>query len=837
VRRYFGELGATALARMRGTAHRRRRPAPPSAPSEHSADTASADDGHNLQQLLNVSPVGLALIDRDLRYLYVNDAMAAMNGVPAAAHVGRTPMELWPGVPAENYVPHVRAVLDGTAETRHARVAGESPAEPGRQRHWDEIFYAVRAPAGEVTAVGLMAMDVTERWAAESALRRSEATLRLILDSAPNGVLLVDDGGRIAGANRECARLFGYTAEEMFGQTVEMLLPERLRPGHIVQRLEYAEEPVTRRMGHNRDLRGRRKDGSEFPVEVGLAVTEGAPGLVTCVVTDISERKRVERERAALLEAERAASDRLVRLQGVTEAGLAQLPLPELLRELLERVAAAVSADAAAMFLPDESGTHLTLRASIGVNEGDMTRRLRVGTGIAGRVARDGRPRLDRDLAASGLVDPAQLQGLLSIVSLPLTVAGRVCGVLQIASREEDRFSEPEIDVLQPFADRVALAVDRARSFERERDIAETLQRSLLPAQLPRLAGASIAARYLPGAAGMQVGGDWYDALDTGDNGVVLVLGDVMGRGVRAASVMGQLRAAVRIYVGMGLELPEVAARLNETVLGMGESEMATVVLARLFPRTGELEWLSAGHLPAAVRRPDGTAYLKEFPNGGGIALGALEGATYSVARTVLPPGSSLLLYTDGLVERPDSTLDDGLERLLEAVASSPGEPDALCDSVVDRFFPTGSSEDDVALLVVHLHEVAVAPLQLTLPPDLEAVPSTRARLRTWLLEAGATEDEALDVLLAVGEALTRTSGGDGATPRTVSVGLFDHNVEVLIKGTGAPSPPEGTDRGRGLVLMESVVNELSITHENAGDTEQLRLVRRLSAPAASPVD
>jgi PAS domain S-box-containing protein len=784
-----------------------------------------------LRGMVDNSPVGQGVLDHDLRFRRINDTLAALNGVPAKDHLGRTPMDLLPGVPPETYVHLFRDVLDGRAPLHRTHLSGETPAQPGVRRQWEETFYPI-LDDGEIVGVGIIALEVTERRAAEQALRHSEATLRLILDSAPNGLLLVDAEGRIQAANPECARLFGYGGDELVGQPVEVLIPGPLQEGHRHFRGDYARDARTRLMAHGRDLRGRRKDGSEFPVEVGLAVAENAPGLVTAVVTDVSERKRIEAERAALLEAERASAERLAQLQHVTEAGLAPLPFPELVREVLERVRDSLDADGAAILLLDEARARIRVAAQVGLDGFlDDGEGVPVGQGVAGRVARDGVPRRIDDVSRTPEAQPLLVNGPRNLIATPLVVQGSVIGVLEVASYAPARFTDSDLTFLGPLSARVALAVDRARAFERERHIAETLQRSLLPERLPDVERATLAARYLPGAAGTRVGGDWYDVLPRpAEDDVLLVIGDVMGNGVRAASVMGQLRAALRIYVDMGLDLTEVMGRLNTTVLGMGESEMATLLMVRLCPRTGELDRVSAGHLPAVVRGPDGAARLLE--DAPGIALGATADADYKVATEMLEPGSTLLLYTDGLVERPGASLREGFDELRSAVSGAAPGPDALCDELVARFLPVGGVRDDVALLAVELLAVPVAPLSLELPGSSEALVAARASLRAWLARAGADDEEALDVLLAVNEALARASAHQGAgRPERLTVELRGDRVVVALDAVSAP-PPEGTDRGRGLVLMESVVNELSISREGTGRPEELRLVRRLANPA-----
>jgi PAS domain S-box-containing protein len=792
-----------------------------------------------LRGMVAANPVGLALFDRELRYVTVNEALAAINGLPVESHIGRTPMELLPGLPPESYEAHFRDVLDGTVELLRTEVSGDTPAAPGVIRHWEEFFYPVRGATGEIEGVGVVAVEVTDQRHAQDALRESEATWRLILDSVPSGLLLVDREGCVRAANTECARLFGYEAEELVGQAVEILLPQGLRKDHETPRQAYSEDPSTRLMGHGRDLRGRRRDGSEFPVEVGLAVAPGVPGLVTCVVTDISARKRDEAEKAALLSAERAAGDRLARLQRVTEAGLSQLPMRHLLPELLVRVIDAAGADAAAILLLDDEGSSLRMGAHVGLAE-DVASQVRIplGEGVAGVVARDARPAVVHDIAESAARAAPALEGLRSMLSVPLVVEGIVIGVLEVSAAPVGRFVTADLELLQPLGDRVALAVDRARAFDRSHDIAETLQRSLLPEQLPTLDRASVAVRYMPGAAGTHVGGDWYDVLhpssagnvgEHGDGAVVLVIGDVMGRGVRAAAVMGQLRAALRIYVGLGLPLPEVVARLNATVLAMGETEMATALVVRLCTRTGALSWVSAGHLPAVVRQPDGSSRLLDREEGAGIALGVTDTAVYTEASDRVEPGSTLLLYTDGLIERPEDALDEGLDALLRAASAAPPQAQGCCDSVIAAFLPDGQSPDDVALLALNLHPLAVEPLELHVPRTPDGLSSSRARLREWLGRAGATDDEASDLLVAVGEALARgpLDGGSG----DLRVELADDRVEVVLRASGSPPPPDGTDRGRGMVLMEAVVNELSISRDGAGAPEEVTLVRRLAAP------
>nr|WP_269205183.1 SpoIIE family protein phosphatase [Motilibacter aurantiacus] len=789
----------------------------------------------DIEEVLASSPLGFATFDRALRFQRINPLLAQMNGLPVEAHLGRTPMELLPAIDPQQYLPMIEAAFRGEVSPP-IRIEGETPAAPGR-RFWEERFYPIYdRRRRRVVGVGAIVADVTERVQAEQALRRQEATAQLILESAPNGMLLVDSDGRIVAINPAAERVFGYAHGELVGELVDVLLPHPDAIDHPGLRRRFLLDPETRLMGHGRDLAARRKDGSQFPVEVGLAVAAGAPGLVICVVTDISERKRAEAATDALLASERASRERLAQLQSITEASLAQLPFDDLLHEMLDRVVHVLGATSGSVLLVDDTGTRLVVRATHGMPEPEgEDRSMPVGVGVGGRVARDAQPVIVPDLGSPGATGAPtyrptmQLAGLRSLIAVPLIVEGNVVGVLTVASPELAKFGSDDLQLLQPAADRVALAVDRAAAFERERGIAEALQRSLLPERLPSVVGGAVAARYFPGTSGMQVGGDWYDVLELPAGEVLLVIGDVMGRGVRAASVMGNLRNAVRIYVQMGLALAEVAERLNEAVLAMGEDEMATLALAAVDPATGRVRAVSAGHLPPVVRRADGSAELLAVDPG--VVLGAYPDATYEETSAFLEPGGSLLVYTDGLIERPGSAITSGLDDLVHAMATAPVEPGAGCDALVARFLPPGSSTDDVAMLWLQLYPAALrAAVQMPLPNDAEGVARVRSQVRGWMQHWGADEDETSDLLVAVNEACAVTSPPDEPAIGELRLSLFEDRVEAIVRTPGHIGlPPGSTDLGRGLVLLAATSDSFTVDRSSTG--EEVRIVRRLAAP------
>ncbi|MFF9069495.1 SpoIIE family protein phosphatase [Streptomyces sp. NPDC014891] len=244
-----------------------------------------------------------------------------------------------------------------------------------------------------------------------------------------------------------------------------------------------------------------------------------------------------------------------------------------------------------------------------------------------------------------------------------------------------------------------AEAAERLRTSERRhRETAVTLQRSLLPQDLEQPDDLRIAATYQPGGTDAAVGGDWYDVITLGAGRTALVIGDVMGRGVRAAAVMGQLRTAVRAYARLDLPPHEVLQLLDGLAAEIDASQIATCVYAIHDPSEGKLVYASAGHLPILVRDEDGTVRRAEDPTGPPLGTGGWLHTSGSIA---LPPGSTAVLYTDGLVERRREDIDEGVAALARALAGASGTPQVVCDRLLRSLGVTAEHDDDVAVLVV----------------------------------------------------------------------------------------------------------------------------------------
>ncbi|HEY7020068.1 MAG TPA: PAS domain-containing sensor histidine kinase [Ktedonobacterales bacterium] len=293
---------------------------------------------------------------------------------------------------------------------------------------------------------------------------------RDIIELAPDALLAVDSDGRITLVNQQTERMFGYAREELLGQPIETLIPERSRAGHRRLRAGYMAEPHTRPMGMDLPLFGRRRDGSEFPVEIGLSPLQaGSEFAVAAIVRDITERRRIEAERAAA----EAANQELRKLQTITESGLhtgvLQVEMDDLLPALLARVRQVMAVDNAALLLAAPGEETLTLTLAQGAEE-RLTGQVRIpfGEGVAGRIAATRAPLIVDDLRTVEVVNPLLHEKFRSLAGAPLLIDTRLIGVLHVASVTARRFTDTDIRLLQLVAQRVASLIEQARLYAEE---------------------------------------------------------------------------------------------------------------------------------------------------------------------------------------------------------------------------------------------------------------------------------------------------------------------------------------------------------------------------------
>ncbi|MFD7643489.1 SpoIIE family protein phosphatase [Kitasatospora sp. NPDC059795] len=321
-------------------------------------------------------------------------------------------------------------------------------------------------------------------------------------------------------------------------------------------------------------------------------------------------------------------------------------------------------------------------------------------------------------------VQPSLDAGLHSYLMVPLLARGQVLGGVEFARMANpEAFTAADLALGEELAARAAVCIDNARLYRRERDTALTLQRSLLPQDVHHTPGLEIAHRYLPSTVGDEIGGDWFDVVPLTGGRVALIVGDVMGHGIRAAATMGQLRTVARTLVTLDLDPARVLRRLDDATAQLGEGQFATCVCAVFDPVDEECILASAGHLPPVVSEHDGQARLVQPPPGAPLGVG---GVPFESIRFPLREDGLLVLYTDGLVERRGQDLDEGLELLRETVTHRQGTLERGCDVVLDAFGAT-MGQDDVAVIMAHAGPVGEDRLA-TLPLSGDAALLRHAR-------------------------------------------------------------------------------------------------------------
>jgi putative methionine-R-sulfoxide reductase with GAF domain len=370
--------------------------------------------------------------------------------------------------------------------------------------------------------------------------------------------------------------------------------------------------------------------------------------------------------------------------------------LQDLLNEILHRVVEALHADTAAVLLIDQSGRELVARAAIGIeDEVRQGVRVPIGQGFAGRIAASGQPIILDLVDASTVANPILWrQGIRCILGVPLVAGDEVIGVLHVGSLGERRFDDADADLLALIADRVGAAV-QIRLLDADRDAAEAIQRGLLPSAPPLIGDFECSARYVPAERG-GIGGDWYDVFELEDGEVWLIVGDVVGHGLKSAIVMGRIRSAIRAYALLGRGPDEVLMLTDRKMTHFELGNFATAALVVLRPPYREAKIALAGHPPPAIVHVEGEAALVDARPGPPLGVAGRRPSPTTVA---LPRGSVLVGYTDGLIERRHESIDVGLERLRSSVAAM--HPALLCERVMAATLEGHVPEDDIALIAL----------------------------------------------------------------------------------------------------------------------------------------
>ena len=707
-----------------------------------------------------------------------SDRAAEFFGIPAAEAVGHDPItsfaprELW------------RRGRDRMAEI----LAGQEwvGTAPYRDRDGNEsIAELYLMPAqGEDGRNGVvcMAVDLRKLRRIETDLAASEA----VFGQAPTGFVLFDRDFTVQRVNDSFAEGLGASPADLHGLSVKDLLP---RPE--AERLEQALRTVMESGEPVVDLRfngavptrpGRRR----WSISLYRLLSAGnRPMGVAGQVVDVTGRQRAEREAASVrrslallneagahigstLDLETTARELLdvtvpgfcdvaaVDLyQGVlaadTDLGLGQLSRPDGAGEL-RRVASASTVSHFSVLHPEPE--HRGPRAEIGGTFGYPP-----GSAYAKAL------RTGRSVTLNGPANPDPDPMIASTVIVPMVARDIVLGLVQLSrAKGSEPFDPRDVAIANELVARAAVCIDNARLYRREHERALILQRSLLPPGSPAASGLEIACRYRPGSSGTEVGGDWFDVIQLPGNRTALVIGDVMGRGLRAAVAMGQLRTAVRTLAMLDLDPAEVLTALDEIARGLGDGNepepddsdrvelyLATCVYAVYDAVTRRCTFANAGHLPPVLRGPGEEALMLDVPPGLPLGVG---GEPFEEVTVELPDGALLGLYTDGLVESRKHQLEEGLSALRDTLSGPPRELENLCDHLLTALDPH-HGEDDIALLMARVHALpddAVG--DWTLPSEPTSVARARELACAWLLARGL--DDLIDTVeLLVSELAT----------------------------------------------------------------------------------
>ncbi|KOV63778.1 PAS/PAC sensor protein [Streptomyces sp. MMG1121] len=683
-----------------------------------------------------------------------------------------------------------------------------------------------RTAEGDKAAVCIV-VDVRTLRTIETDLAASQA----IFGQSPFGFLLIDTDLRVRRANERFASIFGGSPDDHRGRGVHDYLPrgEAERVSATLRRVLESGQTITDMhvTGHVPDSAERRHwSVNLYRVHGG----SGRPIGIAWLGTDITARRAAAREAAAARR----------NLALLNEAGARignSLDLETTARELLDVVVPGFC-DLATVDLyqglltgdetpPGRADGSAALRrvafasAVSDVPFGGSGEPVAVGAVHHFPFAS---PSADALRTARPQHVPAQDGGLVqSTLAVPMVAHDTVVGLARFArTKGSEPFGDRDRDLAVELAARAAVCIDNARLYRREHERALILQRSLLPPGDPEASGLDIACRYLPGNAATEVGGDWFDVIELPGHRTALVVGDVMGRGLRAAVAMGELRTAVRTLALLDLEPAEVLSALDEIARGLGtpggvqqatrtarqsrdadlsEVYLATCVYAVYDSVTRRCTFANAGHLPPVLVEPGEPALMLDVPPGMPLGVG---GEPFEEVEVELPEGALLALYTDGLVESRDHPLDEGLQAFVGALTDPARQLEDVCDHVLNTL-DTHHGEDDIALLMARVQGLPAESVgDWTLPREPRSVGRAREYARTqlvdWDLEALVDTAE-----LLVSELVTNALRyGEGEIRLRL---LLDRTLVCEVWDSGLVQPrrrrARDTDEGgRGLQLV-----------------------------------
>ena len=688
-----------------------------------------------LDRAVAASSNGIVITDPkapDNPIVYVNPAFERITGYTASEVLGHNCRFLQGG---HRDQPALDGLREALREERECRVVLRNYRKDGTP-FWNELYVSpVQDEEGRLTNFVGVQNDVTERRRIEENLRESEERFRVIFEQAAVGAAQVGIDGRWLRVNRRMSEIVGYEPEELLQMTFQDIThPDDLEEDLArVRRLLEGELQT-----YTIEKRYLRKGGPEVWVNLTVSLVRdpsGEPAYFIAVVEDISERKKTEEERDLLLVKEQLARAeavearrRLALLAAAGPALSASLDYQETL-ERITRLLVPELGDWCLLDIMEDDGSVKQLAAAhVEEEKQDLLMRLgghrRFGEGDPGssaEVLRTGRSVLlpdttsyERALGGGEHLDILVPLEPRSVMCVPLLARGRTIGAVTLVSSKPDRrFGEEDLLLAEDLAYRCALAADNARLYSDRSEIARVLQRSLLPPHLPEIPGVEIGAEYLPVGEANDVGGDFYDLINTVEDGWLCAIGDVRGKGVEAASVTALARYTIRAVTLKDDRPSEVLAALNEAMLRqLSEDRFCTAACVRLEPEDGSegvgLDVSRAGHPVPLLVRSGGPV---EEVGCSGRVLGVFDDAELRDTSLRLMPGEALVLYTDGVTEArsPDGAFFG--ERRLRHLLSSCSGCDAVTlagrikDDVLE--FQEGYPRDDLAVLVLRARDLA----------------------------------------------------------------------------------------------------------------------------------
>ncbi|MCU1430402.1 MAG: multi-sensor signal transduction histidine kinase [Actinomycetia bacterium] len=878
-----------AAAAVAGTAARRRSTRWRSAvrAGEELRTTAA-----RLDTLLARSPVAFAFFEPDGTITRVNDTFAALFGYRADQLTGRRVADALPSIWVR-VEPLFEQVQTTGQPIVDLEVSGRIRSEPGVEQHWLASLFPVQRDAGKPgeapIGLGALVVDITERKRAEQEIellaRASnlfavdltfdeaiEQVARLALPTFADVCIVFMPTANGSVRRATITHCDPDMERDLRAMSAQLPPPTPFGPAATairtgeVQFFEIVDEEARRAAAQNEEyLEYLEVLAGKSSITVPLGVGGRVAGAVAFLYTSTSKRqyrdadieiaRELGRRIAQVLESVRLAGDaaraaaRLQLLARVGELLKIELDLAQRLRRVA-RLLLPEFADGTGVYLVENGVLNLVAaghsdpqvqaaleRAAFPSHglDADVPPCEAVRTGRAVLVEELPGPAADEMVAGINVRATGNGNPLRSYLAVPMFGENGPIGALGFGYSASGRRYQPEdIPVALEIARRVAPAVENAQRYADNREMIEVLQRTLLPAALPEVPGIAITGRYIPGAAGLRIGGDWYDALVLTDGRLFLAIGDVVGHGVRAASSMGRLRNALEIYAVDNASPADILTNLNRHFCSFADADMATIGLLVYEPRTRRARLASAGHLPPLLREPDGHVHYLDPARG--MPVCASPRAIYEETEVLITAGATLLLYTDGLVERRHEPLDDGFERLAVALRDGPDTVEALADHVIEKLSASSPPTDDVALLVVRF-EAELTEFSMR----LDAFPRELARLRRgigeWAARAGASVDECDAIVLAVNEAAANAvehayGPGDArievtATASGVRSGAGVVDVRVRDFGRWRPDRP-GVGGGRGLILIRDLMDDVSIETTNDGTT--VRMTRALAS-------